>query len=300
MSCQRFPYSHPRNFAGIPGPASSYDSARAVILPVPYDSTTEWHGGTRNGPRAIIDASYYLEWYDLELQQEICNVGIHTLPELEPALNTPEDMVQRIYEASQVLLTDSKFIAMLGGEHSISLGLIRAYAEKYGRLSVLQLDAHSDLRDQYLGTRYGHACVMRRVIEFCPITQVGIRAISLEEQNFIDSRGMHPFFLEQTTPDIPIDEILKSLSDTVYITIDLDVFDPSIMAAVGTPEPGGIYWHQALHLLKAISHKKKIVGFDIVELCPDQGSASCAFLAAKLAYKLIGYSLNTASEAKTP
>lgn len=282
-------YSQSRNFAGTPVPLSNFESARVVVLPVPYDSTTEWHSGSRNGPKCIIEASYYLEWYDLELQKETYTIGIHTLPELEPAFNSPEAMVHRVYDAAGALLQQSKFIVTLGGEHSVSLGSIRAHAEKYKDLSVLQLDAHSDLRDQYLGTKYGHACIMRRVADICPITQVGIRAMSLEEKEFADSRGLKPFFFEQTDNSLPVEEIVEALTGAVYVTIDLDVFDPSIMAAVGTPEPGGLYWHQALALLREVSHRRKIVGFDIVELNPDQGPAACSFLAAKLAYKLIGY-----------
>jgi agmatinase len=283
-------YSNPRNFAGIPAPLSDYEFARAVVLPVPYDSTTEWHNGARKGPASIIEASYYLEWYDLELQRETHLSGIHTMPGLEPAFSSPENMIQKVYTAARSILEDSKFLVTLGGEHSISLGCIHAYVDKYPGLSVLQLDAHSDLRDEYLGTKYGHACVMRRAVDLCPITQVGIRAMSLEEREFSLSRGLSPYFFERGSLTLPIEEILGSLRDDVYVTIDLDVFDPSIMSAVGTPEPGGINWLQALDLLKAVSDKRRIVGFDIVELSPDQGPAACSFLAAKLAYKLIGYS----------
>jgi agmatinase len=290
MNYPRSLYSQPRNFAGLPAEFSGYDSSRVAVLPVPYDSTTEWNGGAKNGPRSIIEASYYLEWYDLELEKELYSMGIHTLPELEPDFSGPEKMILKVREAVSALLGDSKFVVTLGGEHSISLGSIGAYAEKYSNCSVLQLDAHSDLRDEYLGTKYGHACVMRRVAELCPITQVGIRAISLEEKNFIGSKGFRPFFFDRGDIELPIQKIIDSLGDKVYVTIDLDVFDPSIMSAVGTPEPGGISWHQALSLLKAVSEQRKIVGCDVVELSPDQGPAACSFLAAKLIYKLIGYS----------
>jgi len=290
MNEQHGLFSQPRNFAGLPDSFSNFEFAKVAILPVPYDSTTEWQSGTRQGPRSIIDASYYLEWYDLELQREICNVGIHTLPELEPAFSSPEDMVNRVYEATRYLLDKSKFVVTLGGEHSISLGTIRAHTEKYNNCCVLQLDAHTDLRDSYLGTKYGHACVMRRVIDLCPITQVGIRATSLEEKEFVAANGLKPFFCEDNKSLLPADQIVATLSERVYITIDLDVFDPSIMAAVGTPEPGGIYWQQALDLLKIVIKEREVIGFDVVELCPGQGPAACSFLAAKLAYKLIGYS----------
>ena len=283
-------FSQPKNFAGLPASAANFEFSRVAILSAPYDSTTEWHGGSRKGPRSIIDASYYLEWYDIELQKEIFNIGIHTLDELEPVLSSPEAMIKRVYEASHYLLSNSKFVVTLGGEHSISLGSIRAHIDKYDNCCVLQLDAHCDLRDQYLGTKYGHACVMRRVSDLCPITQVGIRAMSAEEKDYITSRNMQPFFYGEPGCAWPIDKIIEQLTENVYITIDLDVFDPSIMSAVGTPEPGGISWHQALSLLDSVSKKRRIVGFDVVELSPDQGTPSCSFLAAKLTYKLIGYS----------
>jgi agmatinase len=290
MNNQQGFYAQPRNFAGLFPPYGDFDTATVAILPVPYDSTTEWHSGTRNGPKAIIEASYYLEWYDIELGREIHTCGIHTLPELEPAFNSPEAMNSRVYQATRDLLGKSKFVVMLGGEHSISPGAVRAHQEKYPGLSVLQLDAHTDLRDQYLGTKFSHACAMRRIIEFCPVTQVGIRAISLEEIEYVKSHKLHPFYFEINHRQLPLDEIAGSLSENVYVTIDLDVFDPSIMSAVGTPEPGGMLWQPVLDLLRHIAGKKKIVGFDVVELCPDQGPASCAFTAAKLVYKLIGYS----------
>ncbi len=282
--------SQPGNFAGLPSAYSDYASSRVIVLPVPYDSTTEWHSGTRNGPKSIIEASFYLEWYDIELGKELYSMGIHTLPAVEPVMDGPESMAGRVYSAAKALLDDNKFIMMLGGEHSISFGTIKAYHEKFADLSVLQLDAHADLRDYYLGTRFGHGCIMRRVLEICPITQVGIRSMSLEEYEFIKSKGLSLFLADHDGSLLSKRSIVDSLSNNVYITIDLDVLDPSIMAAVGTPEPGGMGWSAVLSLLKSVAEKRRIVGFDLVELCPDQGPASCSFTAAKLAYKLIGYS----------
>ena len=289
MSGQAGFYAPSHNFAGLPSPYGDFQTAAVVILPVPYDSTTEWHSGTRNGPMAIIEASYYLEWFDVELGRETHTCGIHTLPELEPAYDSPEAMNKRVYDATRNLLNKSKFVVVLGGEHSISSGSIRAHLERYPSLSVLQLDAHADLRSQYLGTKFSHACTMRRVIEYCPITQVGIRSISLEEIEYIEANGLHPFYCEGINQPLPLDQISASLSENVYITIDLDVFDPSLMPAVATPEPGGLSWQQVLELLRYISNRRKVVGFDVVELCPDQGPSACAFTAAKLIYKLIGY-----------
>jgi agmatinase len=282
----------PRNFAGLNPPYSDWDKASVVILPVPYDATTEWHSGTRNGPEAIINASYYLEWFDVELGKEIYKTGIHTLPDLEPDYSSPESMNFRVYKTIRFLLENSKFVAMLGGEHSISSGAVKAYREKYQNLSVLQLDAHADLRDHYLGTKFSHACTMRRILEYCPVIQVGIRSMSLEESEFIKSHNLHNSIFAYLEEPSTLKEIINALSDNVYITIDLDVFDPSIMEAVGTPEPGGLLWQPVLSLLRQVSINRKIVGFDVVELCPDQGPSSCAFTAAKLVYKLIGYAIN--------
>jgi len=287
-------FSPPRNFAGISPPYSDWENSRVVVLPVPYDSTTDWRSGARDGPWAIIDASRYLELYDLELKREVYQVGIHTLPEIQPDMTGPENMTQRVYQVARELLDKNKMVLMLGGEHSLTLGMVKAYREKYQALSVLQLDAHADLRDSYLGTKFSHATVMRRVCEICPIVPVGIRSLSEEERRFIDEAVIKPVYAEDLIPTgDSIKRIIATLSNEVYITIDLDVLDPSIMSAVGTPEPGGIGWYELLNLLREVARSKRIVGFDLVELCPDEGPRSCAFLAAKLAYKLIGYVYTT-------
>jgi agmatinase len=284
-------YPH-RNFAGIPDGFSDLETSRAVILPVPYDSTTDWRAGTRDGPLAIIDASQYMELYDLELDREIYRVGIHTLPELRVVMSGPEPTVERVYQATQGLLERGKLPVMLGGEHSLTIGAVRACAQQWNHLSVLQLDAHADLRNEYLGTKYSHACVMRRVLEVCPAIQVGIRSLSLEERQFIRERKLRPFYAEALDgKPQTLEAVAAGLSSQVYITIDLDVLDPSVMSAVGTPEPGGMGWDDLLHLLRVVAQKRQIVGFDLMELCPREGPVSCAFLAAKLAYKLIGYAV---------
>lgn len=272
-------------------PYADLPTAKVAILPVPYDGTTEWHSGTREGPQAIIDASQYLELYDIELNREIYKVGIHTLPKVQPLLNSPEEMIDRVYRVAGELTRQAKFVVMFGGEHSLSLGMVQALKEKIQDLSVLQLDAHADLRDEHLGTKYSHACVMRRILELCPIVQVGIRSLSWEEQRFLVQNKMHPFFATPSSDLASPEDITALLSDNVYITIDLDVFDPSIVPAVGTPEPGGMRWHEVLNLLRTVTLHKRVIGFDLVELCPKEGPASCAFLAAKLAYKLIGYAI---------
>ena len=279
-----------RNFAGLSPPLCDLETARVVILPVPYDSTTDWRSGAREGPMAIIDASQYLEFYDHELDCEPCRVGIHTLPELQPSMRGPEETIRRVHQAASELVRQGKFVVMLGGEHSVTLGTVRAFKEEFPHLSVLQLDAHADLRDEYEDSRYSHACVMRRVVECCPIVQVGIRSLSLEEHLFMEERKMRAFFAREGGLDqTALDEIVSALSADVYITVDLDVLDPSIMSAVGTPEPGGMDWYEVLRLLRHVAENRRVVGGDLVELCPQEGPSSCAFLAARLAYKLIGY-----------
>ena len=280
----------PRIFGAIPQELASLERARVVVLPVPYDSTTGYRAGARDGPQAIIDASQYIELYDHELRREICEVGIHTLPEVEPLVSSPKAMIERVAQAAGHFVQQDKLLVTLGGEHSITLGAVQAHLKRYPNLSVLQLDAHTDLRDEYLGTKYSHASVMRRVLELCPIAQVGIRSLSLEEQGFIDEKRLRPYFAEElaANPQV-IEEVLAGLQDDVYLTIDLDVLDPSIMSAVGTPEPGGLTWQSTLHLLRTVAERKRIVGVDLVELCPQEGPTACAFLAGKLAYKLMGY-----------
>jgi len=278
-----------RSFAGLVPPYSSLQQAKTVILPVPYDSTSEWRSGSRYGPQAIIDASQYLELYDLELEREIYKVGISTMPEVEPLLGSPQDMINRVYQVIKDLIQKGKFVVLLGGEHSLSLGAVRAFKETFPELSVLQLDAHADLRDEYLGTKYSQACVMRRIFELCPISQVGVRSLSWEEKQFLTQKKLTPFYISDlASKQTSINEIVNSLNEDVYITIDVDVLDPSIMPAVGTPEPDGISWRQVLDIIESVAHHKHVVGFDLMEFCPIEGPSSCAFLLAKLAYKLIG------------
>jgi agmatinase len=283
----------PRTFAGISPQTVPFEQAKVIIVPVPYDATMEYKTGAREGPQAIIDASQYLELYDHELCREVSEVGIYTLSPVQPLMSSPELMIERVHRVARELLANGKFVVMLGGEHSLTLGAVKAHKEKYPHLSVLQLDAHTDLRDEYLGTRFGNANVMRRVVELCPVVSAGIRSFSLEEHRFIQEKGIEPFNAEDSDkPDFAA-RVVSKLSSEVYVSIDLDVFDPSIMSAVGTPEPGGLSWQQVLELLRAVSHDRRIVGFDVMELCPREGPASCAYLAARLTYKLIGYATSS-------
>ncbi len=276
-------------FLGIP-PDETVDPA-VTLIPVSYDATTSYRTGSRDGPRAIIRASRELEDYDLELDRDISGVGIHTAPELEPFAGGPEGMTDRVDRAVSGTLAGGSTVGLLGGEHSITVGAVRAFARRHADLSVLYLDAHADLRNEYQGSPWSHACVARRVLEVCPLVEVGVRSLSEPERRFIDQEGLPVYFWRDETTEVDdiLAEVADRLSDTVYVSIDLDVLDPSIMAAVGTPEPGGMSWHAATTLLRYVAERRRIVGFDIVELSPDEGPEACAFTAAKLAYKLIGY-----------
>ena len=280
----------PRSFAAPPPEYTTYEAARVAVLPVPYDSTTTARAGARDGPRAIIDASEDMELFDLALGWEPYLVGIHTLPELAVHAGSAEAMVRRIEEVVGELLGDGKLVLTLGGEHTVAVGAARAHARRYSDLSVLAIDAHADLRDQYLDTPYNHACTLRRISEAAPVTQVGLRSASAEEAAFIREQRL-PFYSPQALRDRGAPEIVDGLGPNVYVTIDLDGLDPSQMAAVGTPEPGGLTFDEVADLLAAVARSHRIVGFDVTELAPAEGPRSCAQLAAKLTYRLIGLAL---------
>lgn len=282
----------PYNFGALPEESSSLEKSCMVVLPVPYDSTSTYRAGAREGPRAIISASRNMELFDEEVQKDVSTKGIHTLPELMPETHSPERMIEKVEEAVGDILARGKMAVTLGGEHSITLGAVRAYIERYPGLSVLQIDAHLDLRDSYAGTPYNHACVMRRVHELCGITQVGIRSFSSQEHDFVKEKGLKPFYqsLLNRWGDWA-KEVVEGLSREVYVTIDLDGLDPSIMPSVGTPEPGGMGWYDLLRLLRGVAEQREIVGFDVMELCPNPGVPAPDFLAARLVYKLATYAL---------
>ncbi len=277
-------------FLGIPPDEPGQPAV--TLIPVPYDATTSYRTGSRDGPRAIIRASRELEDYDLELDRDISGVGIHTAPELEPFAGGPEGMTDRVDRAvSGTLIDGDRIVGILGGDHSITVGAVRAFARRHADLSVLYLDAHADLRNEYQGSPWSHACVARRVLEVCPLVEVGVRSLSGPERRFIGEEGLPVYFWRDETMDVDdiLPEVTDRLSDTVYVSIDLDALDPSIMSAVGTPEPGGMSWHAVTTLLRYVAERRRIVGFDVVELSPDEGPEACAFTAAKLTYKLIGY-----------
>lgn len=282
----KYPSLEPFNFLGLEG--QNYNKARVVVFPVPYSSTTYWKSGTKDGPRAIIEASRHLELYDHETKRDLAKIGIFTLDELEPSKASPEETIARIKKVVAHIIKDKKFPIMLGGEHSITNGGVQAFYDKYGKdFSVLQIDAHTDSRYEFEGTKWHHACVMRRTRELgVQVTQVGIRSSSEEEQEYFKKEKINTIFY---APDILIGKIVSTLKKRVYITFDLDALDTSIMPSTGTPEPGGIGWYDVLALLKAVGRKRKIIGADVVELCPIPGLHAPDFLAAKLVYKLIQY-----------
>jgi agmatinase len=283
----------PRGFAAPPAEFTDFESARIVVLPVPYDSTTTARAGARDGPRAILEASEDIELYDLALGREPYRVGIHTLPELAAHTGSPEAMASRIEEVVGELLEGGKFVVTLGGEHTVAVGAVRAHAGRRPDLSVLAVDAHADLREEYLDTPFNHACTLRRILEALPagegepLVQVGLRSVSAEEAAFIRESRL-PFYSPRALREAGSDALVASLRPNVYVTIDLDGLDPSLMAAVGTPEPGGLLWDELSDLLAALAHQKRIVGFDVTELAPDLGPEACAQAAAKLTYRLIG------------
>jgi agmatinase len=283
----------PFNFLGLEPPHCDYATARFAVLPIPYDSTTSYQTGTRNGPEAIIAASRQIEFFDEETGREAYKAGVATLPPVEPNMAGPRDTHEEIFKAAKRVVRDGKFLLGLGGEHGVTSGLVRAVMTNHKKLSVLQIDAHTDLRDEYQGTPYSHASVMRRALDDgASIVPIGIRAVSAAEQRFMRKQGIEPISARDCHYDKHwIDRVLTALGDPVYITIDIDGFDPAYAPGTGTPEPGGLDWFQVTGLLRRVAAERKVVAADIVEVMPLPGQVVTEFLAARLAYKLMGYLL---------
>lgn len=283
----------PDNFGGISDEHSLYETARAVIFPVPLERSTSYEHGTRNGPSAILAASRHIEFYDDELEMEpYKEIGIATLPAIDTTDGTMEEVLAELYTAQLGMLEDGKLPVAIGGEHSLTPPLVSATAKKFKDLTVLQIDAHADLRDEYQGNPASHACAMRRVVEVCPAVQVGIRSLCEEEAKAIPHLRTKVYWAKnivRAPMKAWIAKVLDDLGPNVYLTIDLDGFDPSIVPATGSPEPGGLDWHQVTSLVRAVAGHKKIVAMDVVELLPQLGDHASAFLAAKLIYKCLGY-----------
>ena len=264
-----------------------------VIIPIGYDGTASYKQGSKYGPSAIINSSVELENYDIEMEKDISETGIFTTPEISPLASDPKDMILKIETTIDNLKLKKQITGTIGGDHSVTIGSVKSTIKRFPDLSILYLDAHADLRDTYMGTKWGHASVARRLKSLCKVVQIGVRSISSEEINFISkSKSENEIFFWENTKDNlqeTIDSALKQLSGQVYISIDLDVLDPSIMSAVGNPEPGGMNWEEIILIIKQTAQNHSIVGFDVTELSPNEGPESCSFTAAKLIYKLIGF-----------
>lgn len=264
-----------------------YTASRIIIVPVPYDETSTWIRGSDKGPEAVMEASVNLEFYDAETGTEVHKKGIHTI---NPVIShgSPEELVKNVCETVRSLLNDGKFPVLVGGNHSVSIGAFRAFSEYYDNLSVLQLDAHSDLRDEYNGSRYNHACVMARAMELAPVVQVGIRSMSAEEVPLASKSKIyyaHDLYYSKNL----YRQAISDLNQNVYITIDLDVFDPSLIPSTGTPEPGGPDYYEVMHFLREVMRERNVVGFDIVELCPSETNKTPDFITARIIYQLLTY-----------
>ncbi|NNC50992.1 MAG: agmatinase [Flaviramulus sp.] len=274
-------------YAGIPGEFAKLEQAKIVLIPVPYDGTSTWQKGADKGPEAFLDASANMELYDIETETEVYQQGIY-LAEAIIENVTPESMVEAVHQATKKYIKKNKFVTIFGGEHSISIGTIRAFNEMFPSLTVLHIDAHADLRKEYDGTTCNHACAVYEASQNTNLIQVGIRSMDIMEKTVMDEEKTY-FAHDMAVDDTWRDSAIDQMTENVFITFDLDAFDPSIMPSTGTPEPGGLLWYETLDFLKQVFAEKNVVGFDIVELCPNKIDKSSDFLAAKLYYKMLSY-----------
>ncbi|MCL6220056.1 agmatinase [Zunongwangia pacifica] len=274
-----------KNYAGIPDKYARIDEAKVVLIPVPYDGTSTWQKGADKGPDAFLEASENMEVYDIETRSEVYKKGVYLAPPVTEN-SSPEKMVEAVYKTTKNYIAQEKFVTLFGGEHSISIGSIRAFNESFEDLTVVQLDAHADLRPEYEGSKCNHACAMHEASKKTNLIQVGIRSMDISETEYMDENQV--YFGHDLYEDW-MDDAIGQMTPNVFITIDLDAFDPSILPSTGTPEPGGLFWYETLEFLKLMFKKKNVVGFDIVELCPNENEKSSDFLAAKLYYKMLSY-----------
>jgi agmatinase len=287
-----FEYAHgaPLAFGGALPHPRNFEESRVVILPVPVDRTTSYVPGTRNGPREILQASSHMELWDEEVGADVHRIGLFTLPEMELPFGELAPLMDEIRRVAAAIFSNDKFLVTLGGEHSITPPLVAAAAAKYRGLHLLQIDAHADLRDTYMGTPHNHACAIRRSLAFAPVTQVAIRSLSTEEAEVAPTLNTRIFYDSSMRQDADwVDRVVGTLGDPVYITIDVDGMDPAIMPATGTPEPGGLSWYELLALLRATIARRNVVAADVVELSPIPGLLAPNFLCAKLVYKILTY-----------
>ena len=275
------------NYADIPDEFAAEESSKIVLIPAPYDGTSTWGKGSDKGPKAFLEASENMELYDIETDSEVYRKGVFITDSIEEK-DSPYKMVEEVYLTTKNFLSKNKFVTLIGGEHSVSIGAIRAFNERYKNLTVVQLDAHADLRKEYMGSPFNHACTMYEANKKTNLIQVGIRSMDVSEK--VEMNLEKVFFAHKMQKDNSWQEkSLGLMTENVYVTIDLDAFDPSILPSTGTPEPGGLFWYETLEYLKKICKQKNVVGFDIVELCPNENDKSSDFLAAKLYYKLLSY-----------
>lgn len=276
-----------KTYAGIPQDYGKLETAKIVLIPVPYDGTSTWQKGADKGPEAFLNASANMELYDIETETEVYKRGIHLTDAVTEA-SSPEAMVEAVHAATKRFIKKNKFVTIFGGEHSISIGTIRAFNECFDNLTVLQLDAHADLRKEYEGSSCNHACAVYEASQTTNLIQVGIRSMDVSETTVLDQEKTY-FAHEMVNDDSWMESSIDQMTENVFITIDLDAFDPSILSSTGTPEPGGLLWYETLEYLKQVFQEKNVVGFDIVELCPNANDKSSDFLAAKLYYKMLSY-----------
>lgn len=276
-----------KNYAGISDKYAKIDTAKIVLIPVPYDGTSTWQKGADKGPEAFLDASENMELYDIETDTEVYKQGVY-LADAITENSSPEAMVDKVHEETKKYIKKNKFVTLFGGEHSISIGSIRAFEECFDNLSVLHIDAHADLRPEYEGTKCNHACAVYEASQKTNLIQVGIRSMDSIEKSVMNEDKTY-FAHDMVNDEYWMDNVIDQLTDNVFITFDLDAFDPSILPSTGTPEPGGLFWYETLEFLKEVFKEKNVVGFDIVELCPNEVNKSSDFVAAKLYYKMLSY-----------
>ncbi|MEZ4859070.1 MAG: agmatinase [Flavobacteriaceae bacterium] len=276
-----------KTYAGIPQQNAALETSKIVLIPVPYDGTSTWQKGADKGPEAFLNASENMELYDIETQTEVYKQGVY-LAEAITEKSSPEAVVDKVHKTVKDYILRNKFVTIFGGEHSISIGTIRAFNECFDDLTVLHIDAHADLRKEYEGSKCNHACAVYEASQTTNLIQVGIRSMDVAETRVMDEEKVW-FAHEMATDEYWMDNVIEALGDNVFITFDLDAFDPSIMPSTGTPEPGGLFWYETLDFLKQVFAERNVVGFDIVELCPRPEEKSSDFLAAKLYYKMLSY-----------
>jgi len=276
-----------KNYAGIPDEFAQLETSNIVLIPVPYDGTSTWIKGADKGPEAFLKASENMELYDIETDSEVYKKGVFLANPIT-VNHSPEALVNQVHETVLEYLKMKKFVTVFGGEHSVSIGSIRAFNDYFKNLTILQIDAHADLRDEYEGSAYNHACAVHEAQKKANLVQVGIRSMDISEKKFLKKENCF-FAHEIHTDPMWMNKVLNKLTAQVFITIDLDGFDPSIMPSTGTPEPGGLTWYQVIDFIKLVAAKRNVVGFDIMELCPNENNKAPDFLAAKLYYKILSY-----------